>query len=76
MKANVNQLVKFGSYDKEDVIFLLKDLSDVTLEGSTEEREKRFKVESIIVKRCQSNIIHQNIICNFFGRRSMLIKTK
>lgn len=43
MKANVNQLVKFGSYDKEDVIFLLKDLSDVTLEGSTEEREKKIQ---------------------------------
>jgi len=41
MKANIDHLVRFGSYDKEDVIFLLKDLSDVTLEGSTEEREKR-----------------------------------
>ncbi|MGG0892585.1 cysteine protease StiP family protein [Cytobacillus horneckiae] len=31
---------KFGSYDRDDVVFLLKDLSDYNLEGATEQREK------------------------------------
>lgn len=31
---------KFGSYDEEDVIFLLKDLSNYRLEGSIEQRER------------------------------------
>jgi len=34
---------RFGSYSKEDVVFLLKDLSDVELEGKTEEREKNIQ---------------------------------
>lgn len=34
---------RFGSYKQEDVVFLLKDLSDVRLEGNTEEREKRIQ---------------------------------
>jgi hypothetical protein len=33
--------VKFGSYEKEDVTFLLKDLSGIDLEGSAEIREKQ-----------------------------------
>ncbi|MFT8321735.1 MAG: cysteine protease StiP family protein [Bacillus sp. (in: firmicutes)] len=33
----------FGSYKKEDAIFLLKDLSNIKLEGSTEDREKRIQ---------------------------------
>ncbi|MFS0657309.1 cysteine protease StiP family protein [Niallia alba] len=43
MKINAQQKVKFGSYDKEDVIFLLKDLSGISLEGSTEDREKKIQ---------------------------------
>lgn len=43
MKLNVHQLEKFGSYDREDVIFLLKDLSKIALEGATEEREKKIQ---------------------------------
>ncbi len=33
--------VKFGSYEKKDVTFLLKDLSGIDLEGSAEIREKQ-----------------------------------
>lgn len=76
MKINAQQKVKFGSYDKEDVIFLLKDLSGISLEGSTEDREKRSKAERIIVRLYQLNIIHQNIICSCFGKLFMIIKTK
>ena len=36
-------LKKFGSYKAEDVIFLLKDLSGLSLEGDTEERERRIQ---------------------------------
>ena len=32
--------MEFGSYSKEDVIFLLKDLSNVELERGNLEREK------------------------------------
>ncbi|WP_077213698.1 cysteine protease StiP family protein [Bacillus dakarensis] len=35
--------VKMGSYSEEDVKFLLKDLSNIQLEGSTETREKRIQ---------------------------------
>lgn len=31
---------QLGSYAKEDVTFLLKDLSDISIEKSTEERER------------------------------------
>lgn len=34
---------KIGSYSEKDVMFLLKDLSDVELEGPVEEREKRIQ---------------------------------
>ncbi|GKU80896.1 cysteine protease StiP family protein [Niallia sp. NCCP-28] len=34
---------RLGSYKEEDVVFLLKDLSDVQLEGKTEEREKNIQ---------------------------------
>lgn len=34
---------KFGSYSKDDVIFLLKDLSGYSLEGSIEQREKNIQ---------------------------------
>lgn len=34
---------KIGSYSEEDVKFLLKDLSDIQLEGSAESREKRIQ---------------------------------
>lgn len=34
---------RFGSYAEEDVVFLLKDLSDVQLEGKTEEREENIQ---------------------------------
>ncbi|HWJ77924.1 MAG TPA: cysteine protease StiP family protein [Niallia sp.] len=39
MKAKLNQQNQFGSYSEEDVIFLLKDLSNIELEGKTEDRE-------------------------------------
>ncbi|MGG3622461.1 cysteine protease StiP family protein [Bacillus gobiensis] len=35
-----NLTVKFGSYAEEDVIFLLKDLSGIQIEKSTQEREQ------------------------------------
>lgn len=76
MHFNINEQVKFGSYNSEDVIFLLKNLNGIILEGSTEEREKRFKVEHIIAKHYQSNIIHQNSIYSFFGRHCMIIKIR
>lgn len=34
---------QFGSYDKNDVVFLLKDLSFYELEGATEDREKNIQ---------------------------------
>ncbi|WP_080845718.1 cysteine protease StiP family protein [Cytobacillus gottheilii] len=34
---------KFGSYDSDDVIFLLKDLSNYKLEGPAEQREKNIQ---------------------------------
>ncbi|MGV3265741.1 cysteine protease StiP family protein [Cytobacillus pseudoceanisediminis] len=34
---------KFGSYSKDDVVFLLKDLSRYSLEGSIEQREKNIQ---------------------------------
>jgi hypothetical protein len=36
----MNQSPRIGSYKQEDVCFLLKDLSDIRLEDSTENREK------------------------------------
>lgn len=39
----MNTMVKMGSYSEEDVVFLLKDLSSVQLEGATELREKRIQ---------------------------------
>lgn len=39
----MNSYAKIGSYSEEDVKFLLKDLSSVPLEGSTETREKRIQ---------------------------------
>ena len=43
MHLNINQQAKFGSYNSEDVIFLLKNLNGIVLEGSTEEREKKIQ---------------------------------
>ncbi|SFB25871.1 MULTISPECIES: cysteine protease StiP family protein [unclassified Bacillus (in: firmicutes)] len=40
MNSAINQPAKIGSYSAEDVVFLLKDLSEVELEGTTEKREK------------------------------------
>lgn len=40
MNKMINPPTKIGSYSEEDVIFLLKDLSAVKLEDSTENREK------------------------------------
>lgn len=40
LNSAINQPAKIGSYSTEDVLFLLKDLSDVELEGTTEKREK------------------------------------
>ena len=34
---------KFGTYSQDDVVFLLKDLSDVNLEDSTANRERRIQ---------------------------------
>ncbi|MCM3704869.1 MULTISPECIES: cysteine protease StiP family protein [Cytobacillus] len=34
---------KFGSYSKDDVVFLLKDLSGYSLEGTVEQREKNIQ---------------------------------
>lgn len=39
----MNNYAKIGSYSEEDVKFLLKDLSAIQLEGSTESREKRIQ---------------------------------
>ncbi|WP_339276298.1 cysteine protease StiP family protein [Paenibacillus sp. FSL W8-0426] len=39
MQRKVNPPVPMGSYDPSDVVFLLKDLSNVNLEKETEERE-------------------------------------
>src|SRR4051794_26761856 len=39
MENTINKPAKIGSYQKEDVLFLLKDLSDIKLEDSTENRE-------------------------------------
>lgn len=33
----------FGSYDEQDVVFLLKDLSSFSLEGTIEQREKKIQ---------------------------------
>lgn len=35
--------IRFGSYENEDVIFLLKDLSGIDLEGASEVREKEIQ---------------------------------
>lgn len=39
LKTTINKPAKIGSYNAEDVQFLLKDLSDIKLEDSTENRE-------------------------------------
>lgn len=41
MSIITNQPAKMGSYSEEDVLFLLKDLSDIELEDSTVNRELR-----------------------------------
>jgi hypothetical protein len=43
MNSMLANYSKIGSYSEDDVKFLLKDLSDVQLEGSTELREKRIQ---------------------------------
>ena len=43
MSMAIDQSIKFGSYDKKDVIFLLKDLSNYKLEGSVEQRERKIQ---------------------------------
>lgn len=40
MRNDENTLADIGSYPKDDVLFLLKDLSEIQLEDSTENREK------------------------------------
>jgi hypothetical protein len=44
LKTTINKPANIGSYKAEDVQFLLKDLSDIKLEDSTENRE--LKVQS------------------------------
>lgn len=39
----ISNYVKMGSYSEDDVKFLLKDLSNIQLEGCTETREKRIQ---------------------------------
>ncbi|WML46390.1 cysteine protease StiP family protein [Neobacillus sp. PS3-40] len=39
----INQPAKIGTYEQEDVLFLVKDLSDIKLEDSTENREKNIQ---------------------------------
>jgi hypothetical protein len=41
MQKLINQPAKIGTYQEEDVLFLLKDLSDIKLEDSTQNREKK-----------------------------------
>lgn len=41
MNKIVNQPTKMGSYQESDVVFLLKDLSGVDLEDTTDNREKK-----------------------------------
>jgi hypothetical protein len=41
MSITTNKPAKIGSYPEEDVLFLLKDLSDVELEDTTDNRERR-----------------------------------
>lgn len=41
MKTTINKPANIGSYKAEDVQFLLKDLSDIKLEDSTENRERK-----------------------------------
>ena len=43
MNLELESYSKIGSYSEDDVKFLLKDLSGVQLEGSTETREKRIQ---------------------------------
>lgn len=43
MGKTLNNYAKIGSYSEDDVKFLLKDLSAIPLEGSTEIREKRIQ---------------------------------
>lgn len=43
MESILEKYKKIGSYREEDVKFLLKDLSHIELEGSTETREKRIQ---------------------------------
>ena len=45
MTINTDGLVK-SSYSKEDITFLLKDLSDVQIESSVESREQLFQTGS------------------------------
>ncbi|PFG02900.1 RNA binding Pelota-like protein [Bacillus sp. es.036] len=40
MKELTAQITRMGSYPEQDVIFLLKDLSEITMEKSTDEREQ------------------------------------
>lgn len=44
MKSTTNKPASIGSYKAEDVQFLLKDLSEISLEDTTENRE--MKVQS------------------------------
>jgi hypothetical protein len=41
LKTTINKPANIGSYKAEDVQFLLKDLSDIKLEDSTENRERK-----------------------------------
>ncbi len=43
MEKRIMELPQLGTYQKEDVIFLLKDLSGIVLEDSTENREKQMQ---------------------------------
>ncbi|MBY0122699.1 cysteine protease StiP family protein [Bacillus sp. S/N-304-OC-R1] len=43
MNKQIDNAVKFGSYDEKDVIFLLKNLSGYLLEGSVDHREMQIQ---------------------------------
>jgi hypothetical protein len=43
MERSANMSIKMGTYNEDDVIFLLKDLNGIKLEDSTENREKQMQ---------------------------------
>ena len=59
---------KMGSYAPEDVVFLLRDISNVTLELTMKSVNVLSNLVHIILKCCQSNISLQKHTCHFFTK--------